>query len=140
MRLTCILETGMEVRPSRALEAFCRCEHTCARLTSDILCVWGVGKGLRLEGEADWGAPTRDGGGRGRVRWGARLTFAWASIDGRGLEGCRDAGVGGVLEIWTGPGGPSWLMDRPRELGPRGHKVAHWRRPHDRPALRGGLK
>jgi hypothetical protein len=31
------LETGIDVRPRRALEAFCRWEHTCARLTRDML-------------------------------------------------------------------------------------------------------
>lgn len=46
---TCIFETGMEVRPRRALEAFCRCEQTWARLTRDIVVVgrpawaWGWG-------------------------------------------------------------------------------------------------
>ena len=38
-RLTCIFETGIDVRPRRALEAFCRCEHTCARFTSDMMAV-----------------------------------------------------------------------------------------------------
>ena len=37
MRLTWSFETGTEVRPSRALEAFCMCEHTCARLTRDMV-------------------------------------------------------------------------------------------------------
>jgi hypothetical protein len=33
------LETGIDVSPSRALEAFCMWEQTCARLTRDILAV-----------------------------------------------------------------------------------------------------
>ena len=37
IRLTCNLETGIEVRPRRALDAFWRCEHTCARLTRDMV-------------------------------------------------------------------------------------------------------
>lgn len=33
---------GTEVRPRRALEAFCRCEQTCARFTRDMVrCVEG---------------------------------------------------------------------------------------------------
>jgi hypothetical protein len=31
------LVDGTDVRPSRALEAFCRCEQTCARFTRDIV-------------------------------------------------------------------------------------------------------
>jgi hypothetical protein len=38
-KFTCILETGIDVRPRRAFDAFCRCEHTCARFTSDMLAV-----------------------------------------------------------------------------------------------------
>jgi len=41
--LTCILETGIDVNPRRALEAFCMCEQTCARLTRDILAAVVVG-------------------------------------------------------------------------------------------------
>ena len=32
-----IFVEGTEVRPSRALEAFERCEHTCERWTSDMV-------------------------------------------------------------------------------------------------------
>jgi hypothetical protein len=35
---TCSFDTGIEVRPNRAFDAFWRCEHTCARLTSDMAC------------------------------------------------------------------------------------------------------
>ena len=35
-RFRCRFVEGMEVRPRRALEAFCRCEHTWARFTRDI--------------------------------------------------------------------------------------------------------
>ena len=41
--LTCILETGIDVSPSRALDAFCMCEQTCARLTRDMLAGVDVG-------------------------------------------------------------------------------------------------
>ena len=37
--LTCILETGIDVSPSLAVDAFCMCEHTCARLTRDMAVV-----------------------------------------------------------------------------------------------------
>lgn len=35
-RERCRFVEGMDVRPRRALEAFCRCEQTWARLTRDI--------------------------------------------------------------------------------------------------------
>jgi hypothetical protein len=47
----CILETGMDVNPSRAFEAFCKCEQTCARLTRDIMA--GVGGNLPSMGCGD---------------------------------------------------------------------------------------
>jgi hypothetical protein len=49
-RLTCSFETGIDVRPRRALDAFWRCEHTCARLTRDMLEAWepAVGGGGRV--------------------------------------------------------------------------------------------
>jgi len=37
-RRKCKAVEGMDVRPRRALEAFWRCEHTCERLTRDMLC------------------------------------------------------------------------------------------------------
>lgn len=36
VRVSTMFEEGTEVSPRRALEAFCRCEHTWERLTSDI--------------------------------------------------------------------------------------------------------
>jgi hypothetical protein len=40
------LVDGTDVKPSRALEAFCRCEQTCARFTRDIVGgIEGVSKG-----------------------------------------------------------------------------------------------
>lgn len=54
------LVAGTEVRPSRALEAFCRCEQTCERLTSDMVRavqdamsprgLWGVFTSCRMGG------------------------------------------------------------------------------------------
>jgi len=38
-RERCRFVEGMDVRPSRALEAFWRCEQTCARFTRDIVFV-----------------------------------------------------------------------------------------------------
>lgn len=51
-RLTCILETGIDVRPRRAFDAFCRCEQTCARLTRDMLAVLSAGWPSRGYGDA----------------------------------------------------------------------------------------
>ena len=39
MRSRCSFVKGMAVVPSRALDTFCRCEQTCARLTRDMACV-----------------------------------------------------------------------------------------------------
>lgn len=44
--LTCILETGIDVSPRRALDAFCMCEQTWARLTRDMLAEVGVESAL----------------------------------------------------------------------------------------------
>lgn len=37
VRVRIMFVEGTEVRPSRAFDAFCRCEHTCERLTRDMV-------------------------------------------------------------------------------------------------------
>jgi len=56
-RFRCRLVEGTEVRPSRALEAFWRCEQTWARFTSDILRVrWRLSVELEVRSpRGRWG-------------------------------------------------------------------------------------
>lgn len=55
-RERCRLVDGTEVRPNRAFEAFCRCEHTCARFTRDMVRgIEGFAEPARaLEKPAQW--------------------------------------------------------------------------------------
>lgn len=71
------LVAGTEVRPSRALEAFCRCEQTCERFTRDM--VRGVEGAMSPRGL--WGVFTSCGmGGTGYRQRGQRKASVERSL------------------------------------------------------------
>lgn len=77
------METGREVRPRRAREAFCRCEQAWARRTSDIM----MNQPVNLEGPS------------GR-RVCAQVLWLWGKVRfWDGFEDLSDEVVAGT-EIW----------------------------------------